>query len=140
MIPRMIMVPPGSYARIRLARTCAGRGEPLATIPSFYPLLRFGKRVEASRPEDGGVLPPFGSAPPVWSRWLQEPSHCQVGLLPSGSYLAISHPTAEVHGEAAEESVRHGNSSGAGPIRTRSRHELIGFFDRLDLLGPLSTL
>lgn len=56
--------------------------------------------------------------------------------LPSGSYLAMSHPTAEVHGEAVEESMRHWNSSGAAPIRTRSRQELTSFFNRLELLEP----
>ncbi len=56
--------------------------------------------------------------------------------LPSGSYLALSHPTAEVHGEAVEESMRHWNASGAAPIRTRSRQELTSFFNRLELLEP----
>lgn len=56
--------------------------------------------------------------------------------LPSGSYLALSHPTAEVHGEAVEESVRLWNSTGAAPVRTRTRQELISFFDRLELLEP----
>lgn len=38
----------------------------------------------------------------------------------SGSYLVMSHSTAEVRGEAVEESMRHWNESGAAPIRTRS--------------------
>lgn len=53
-----------------------------------------------------------------------------------GSYLVLSHPTAEVHGEAVENSMRRWNESGAAPIRTRNRHELIGFFDGLELLEP----
>jgi hypothetical protein len=56
--------------------------------------------------------------------------------LPSGSYLALSHPTAEVRGEEVEESMRLWNSSGAAPIRTRSRQELTSFFNRLELLEP----
>lgn len=56
--------------------------------------------------------------------------------MPSGSYLVMSHPTAEVHGEAVEDSMRRWNESGAAPIRTRSRRELIRFFDRLTLLEP----
>jgi O-methyltransferase involved in polyketide biosynthesis len=56
--------------------------------------------------------------------------------LPSGSYLAISHPTAEVHADAIETSVEYYNSSGAAPIRTRSREELSHFFDGLELLEP----
>jgi O-methyltransferase involved in polyketide biosynthesis len=56
--------------------------------------------------------------------------------LPSGSYLAMSHPTPEVHAEAIEKSMQLYNSSGAAPIRTRTRQELIRFFDGLDLLEP----
>lgn len=56
--------------------------------------------------------------------------------LPSGSYLALSHPTAEVHGAAVEASMRRWNESGAAPIRTRSRQELLRFFDGLELLEP----
>ncbi|MGH3929105.1 MAG: SAM-dependent methyltransferase [Pseudonocardiaceae bacterium] len=56
--------------------------------------------------------------------------------LPSGSYLAISHPTAEIDGEAMEESMRLWNESGGTPIVARSRLELTRFFDRLELLEP----
>ncbi|MGH3897459.1 MAG: SAM-dependent methyltransferase [Pseudonocardiaceae bacterium] len=56
--------------------------------------------------------------------------------VPPGSYLALSHPTAEVHGEAVEESMRYWNASGAAPLRTRSRQELTSFFNRLELLEP----
>ncbi|HET9255097.1 MAG TPA: SAM-dependent methyltransferase [Pseudonocardiaceae bacterium] len=59
-----------------------------------------------------------------------------MGALPPGSYLALSHPTAEVHAETIEESIRYYNSSGAAPIRTRSAPELIRFFDGLELLEP----
>jgi S-adenosyl methyltransferase len=56
--------------------------------------------------------------------------------LPSGSYLAMSHPTAEIHAEAIETSIQYYNSSGAPPIRTRSRQEITCFFDGLELLEP----
>ena len=59
-----------------------------------------------------------------------------LNALPPGSYLALSHPTAEIHAEAIETSIEHYNASGAPPIRTRSRQELIQFFDGLDLLEP----
>ena len=59
-----------------------------------------------------------------------------VDALPSGSYLAMSHPTAEVHAEAIETSIAQYHASGAPPIRTRSREELVQFFDGLDLLEP----
>jgi hypothetical protein len=59
-----------------------------------------------------------------------------LNALPSGSYLAMSHPTPEIHAEAIEKSVQYYNSSGAAPIRTRNRHELTQFFDGLELLEP----
>ena len=59
-----------------------------------------------------------------------------VDALPSGSYLAISHPTAEIHGEAVDASMRHWNEHGGTPIRHRTRQEVISFFDGLELLEP----
>ncbi len=56
--------------------------------------------------------------------------------LPSGSYLTMSHPTAEIHSEAVEASMRRWNESGAAQIRTRNREELTRFFDGLELLEP----
>ena len=56
--------------------------------------------------------------------------------VPSGSYLVIGHPTAEVHGEAMEESMRLWNERGGTPIKSRNRQELARFFDRLELLEP----
>ncbi|HEY2723081.1 MAG TPA: SAM-dependent methyltransferase [Pseudonocardiaceae bacterium] len=56
--------------------------------------------------------------------------------LPSGSYLALSHSTAEVHGEAMLEAMRRINESGATPITARSRAEITRFFDRTELLEP----
>jgi hypothetical protein len=54
----------------------------------------------------------------------------------SGSYLAVVHPTQEVHGEAMAETLRLWNQRGGAPIVDRSRQELAGFFDRLELLEP----
>ena len=59
-----------------------------------------------------------------------------VAALPPGSYLAMSHPTAEIHADAIKTSVEHYNSSGAPPIRTRNRQELTRFFDGLELVEP----
>jgi hypothetical protein len=56
--------------------------------------------------------------------------------VPSGSYLVIGHPTAEVHGEAMKESMRLWNERGGTPIVARNRAELARFFDRLELLEP----
>jgi S-adenosyl methyltransferase len=59
-----------------------------------------------------------------------------LAALPSGSYLVISHPTAEIDGEAMKEAMRLWNQSGAAPIVARSRQQLIRFFDSLELLDP----
>lgn len=56
--------------------------------------------------------------------------------LPSGSHLAIGHPTAEVHGEAMHESMRRFMRRGGTPITARSRGQLERFFDGLELLEP----
>ncbi len=57
--------------------------------------------------------------------------------LPAGSYLVLSHPTAEVDGDLMLEGMRIWNESGGTPpITARSRQELIRFFDRLELLEP----
>ena len=53
-----------------------------------------------------------------------------------GSYLVISHPTAEIDGAAMREAMRFWNDSGAAPIVARSRQQLIHFFGGLELLAP----
>jgi S-adenosyl methyltransferase len=62
--------------------------------------------------------------------------HRLLAALPSGSYLVISHPTPETDGAAMKEAMRLWNESGAAPIVSRSRQELICFFDGLELLEP----
>ena len=54
----------------------------------------------------------------------------------SGSYLAVVHPTREVHGEAMAKTLRLWNERGGAPIVDRSPQELARFFDRLELLEP----
>ncbi|MFI6596194.1 SAM-dependent methyltransferase [Nonomuraea sp. NPDC050536] len=56
--------------------------------------------------------------------------------VPSGSYLAIAHPTAEINGDAARESVRMSNEAGVAPMCLRSAEEIASFFDGFDLLEP----
>src|SRR5262249_49950581 len=53
-----------------------------------------------------------------------------------GSYLVISHPTAEIDAEPAKESVRYWNENGSAPMTLRSREEMLPFFDGLELLEP----
>jgi S-adenosyl methyltransferase len=59
-----------------------------------------------------------------------------VDAVPSGSYLVISHPTAEVRGDEVEEAMRLWNEGGATPIRTRTPAEIRRFFAGLELLDP----
>jgi O-methyltransferase involved in polyketide biosynthesis len=59
-----------------------------------------------------------------------------LAAVPSGSYLAVSHPTTEVNGEAVRGSMRIWNESGAAPITARTPAEIGRFFDRLELLEP----
>jgi trans-aconitate methyltransferase len=56
--------------------------------------------------------------------------------VPSGSYLAIQHPTNSVTGTRMEEAVRRWNEAGGAPIYLRTPEQLAGFFDRLELLEP----
>lgn len=59
-----------------------------------------------------------------------------LAALSPGSYLVISHPTAEIDGAAMREAMRFWNESGAAPIVARSRQQLIHFFGGLELLTP----
>lgn len=56
--------------------------------------------------------------------------------MPSGSYLALTHPTLELGGEANVEAMRFWNEHATPPITARSREEVTGFFDGLELLEP----
>ncbi|MGH3980569.1 MAG: SAM-dependent methyltransferase [Pseudonocardiaceae bacterium] len=56
--------------------------------------------------------------------------------LSPGSYLALSHPTEEVHCEEAAEAIRLWNEHATPPIVARSRQELTRFFDHMELLEP----
>lgn len=59
-----------------------------------------------------------------------------LAALPPGSYLVLSHSSAEVDTEEVLEAVRQWNAGGATPIITRSNQELARFFDGLELLEP----
>ena len=56
--------------------------------------------------------------------------------VPSGSYLALTHPSMETHREEMEEAVRAWNESGASAMTARDPKELERFFDGLELLEP----
>ncbi|MFG2502253.1 SAM-dependent methyltransferase [Streptomyces sp. NPDC048441] len=58
--------------------------------------------------------------------------------VPSGSYLALTHPTTDTDlgGEGNVEAMRFWNENATPPITARSRAEISAFFDGLDLLTP----
>lgn len=56
--------------------------------------------------------------------------------VPAGSYLAITHPTLELGGEANVEAMAFWNEHAAPPIRARTGAEIARFFDGLELLDP----
>ncbi|MFG1605118.1 SAM-dependent methyltransferase [Actinoplanes sp. NPDC049265] len=59
-----------------------------------------------------------------------------VDAMPAGSYLVVSHPTTEVHGEAMTEAVRLWNSTGGAEMRLRDQAGVRAFFAGLELLEP----
>ncbi|NUO57327.1 MAG: SAM-dependent methyltransferase [Hamadaea sp.] len=56
--------------------------------------------------------------------------------VPAGSYLVLSHPTAEVHREAVERAMQMWNSSGSAPICARTPAGISKYFEGLEVLEP----
>ncbi|UUN31433.1 SAM-dependent methyltransferase [Streptomyces sp. FIT100] len=56
--------------------------------------------------------------------------------IPSGSHLAVTHPTLELGGEGNAEAMAFWNENATPPITARSRAEFAGFLGGLDLLDP----
>jgi SAM-dependent methyltransferase len=59
-----------------------------------------------------------------------------VSALPPGSYLAISHPAADIHAEEMAEGAAMMNTALAVPLTFRPYDQVIAFFDGLDLVEP----
>jgi hypothetical protein len=59
-----------------------------------------------------------------------------MAAVPSGSYLAITHPTLEMGGEMNVPAMAFYNQRAMPKIRTRTGAEVAAFFDRLDLVEP----
>jgi hypothetical protein len=59
-----------------------------------------------------------------------------VDAVPAGSYLAITHPTLELGGEANARAMAFWNENAKPPITARTRAEFTRFFDGLELLEP----
>lgn len=56
--------------------------------------------------------------------------------MPSGSHLAITHPTMELGGEGNGAAMRFWNENATPPITARSRDEFASFLTGLDLVEP----
>ncbi|WP_067451611.1 SAM-dependent methyltransferase [Actinomadura macra] len=59
-----------------------------------------------------------------------------VDAVPSGSYLAITHPTHDIGGGRNIEAMRFWNENVNPPICARTEQEVAGFFSGLKLLEP----
>ncbi len=59
-----------------------------------------------------------------------------VAALPSGSYVAITHPTLELGGDGNAEAMRFWNDNATPPITARSRAQIETFLRDLELVEP----
>jgi O-methyltransferase involved in polyketide biosynthesis len=59
-----------------------------------------------------------------------------LAVVPTGSYLAITHSTSEVSGERVIEAVRQWNQVAPTPYRLRSPEQIAAFFEGLELIEP----
>src|SRR5262249_39752219 len=58
-----------------------------------------------------------------------------MNTLPSGSYLAISHPAIDINSSQAEAQRRY-NERVSTPQTLRTRDQVAGFFDGLEMVPP----
>ncbi|MCL2583813.1 MAG: SAM-dependent methyltransferase [Streptosporangiales bacterium] len=56
--------------------------------------------------------------------------------VPAGSYLVISHPASDIQGPAMAQMASRLNELMAQQVTPRSREQILGFFDGLDLVEP----
>ena len=59
-----------------------------------------------------------------------------MGALPSGSYLAIAHPTLEVTGEKMAAAIAFWNEHGTPPGTSRTPGQLAALLEGLEIAGP----
>ena len=59
-----------------------------------------------------------------------------IDAVPSGSYLAIGHPTADVRSREVLAGVRKFNERASVPVNMRSHAEISRFLEPLDMLAP----
>jgi len=56
--------------------------------------------------------------------------------VPSGSYLALSHPAADIDADEMADAQQRQNQMQAEQVTFRRRDEVAGFFDRLEMVEP----
>ncbi|HEU4349166.1 MAG TPA: SAM-dependent methyltransferase [Actinoplanes sp.] len=56
--------------------------------------------------------------------------------VPSGSYLAVAHPTTEIKPEESAAAAKQWNETAKPPITLRSKAQLMRYFEGLELLEP----
>ena len=59
-----------------------------------------------------------------------------VDAVPSGSHVALTHPTLELGGQSNAEAMRFWNENATPPIVARSEAEIAGFLEGLEILEP----
>jgi hypothetical protein len=76
----------------------------------------------------------------LWHVMDNEEAYAIIGrlmeVMPSGSYLALNHPTLEVTGEKMATAIQYWNQYGKPPGTHRTPDELARFFDGMDLIEP----
>jgi hypothetical protein len=59
-----------------------------------------------------------------------------MAAVPSGSYLAVAHPTTEIRPEESAAAAEQWNKTATPPITLRSKAQLMRYFEGLELLEP----
>jgi hypothetical protein len=59
-----------------------------------------------------------------------------LAAVPSGSYLAIAHPTTEFKPEESAAAAKQWNETATPPITLRSKAQMLTWFEGLDILEP----
>ncbi|MEU6388237.1 SAM-dependent methyltransferase [Streptomyces sp. NPDC046939] len=59
-----------------------------------------------------------------------------IDAVPSGSYVALTHPTLELGGEGNEAAMKFWNENATPPITARTGAEIAAFVDGLEILEP----
>ena len=95
---------------------------------------------EASRTLDFGQPIAITMLGVLWHVMDNDEAYAIIGrlmeVMPSGSYLALNHPTLEVTGEKMAQAIEYWNQYGTPPGRYRTPAEITRLFDGLELVEP----